>query len=265
LGKRAMSIALVAMMVFSGFSLMSVGNDTEAVLDSAVEDAIAKTVSVTDGAEPVAEVIAPEPRDVPTTGLLKTVMVEEYTNARCTFCPMAEANLQPVLENFTYTKAAPLMPHVWWPAGNDTIWQYSMADVTARKNYYNFNGVPYSVFDGAHVRHAIGSPQRGPYIEYMEKALGVLARFSITPYGDLGTETVGCVIEAHEVIEPNANRYVRFGFWEDKIDVMSRFGGESIGYFDTYHWAMWDLLPDALGEQVFPAGANPGDKVWFKA
>jgi hypothetical protein len=204
----------------------------------------------------------PATSNVPYTGLLRTVLYEDHTNSRCVPCVAVEAASVPVLDYYyNDSLVAPLYPHMWWPAGNDSIWLYSSADAFARNQYYgSFNGVPHIRNDGVKIRHHSSSAE--VYYSYWNYALGQLSRFSITTIGNLTTETVSAMVEAHEVIEPNPNRMIRFGFWETDIDVIPRFGWKG-QKFNTYHWAMWDMLPDAAGEPVFPAGANPGDKAWF--
>ncbi len=200
--------------------------------------------------------------NIPYTGLLRTVLWEDHTNSRCGPCVAVEAASVPVLDHYyNDSLVAPLYPHMSWPASNDSIWLYSAVDAFARRQYYGmFSGVPHIRQDGAKIRHRGGSGE--VYWSYFNHALGQLTRFSINTSGDLGLSEVSVVVEAHEAIEPNPNRVIRFGFWETDIDVIPRFGFKG-QYFSTYHWAMWDLLPDAVGEPVFPAGANPGDKAWF--
>ncbi len=211
---------------------------------------------------PDSDKIVTEPTDIPTTGLLRTVLWEDHTNSRCGPCVAVEEASVPVLDHYyNDSLVAPLYPHMWWPAGNDSIWLYSAVDAFDRNQYYgSFTGVPHIRQDGAKIRHRGGSGE--VYWSYFNHALGQLTRFSINTSGDLGLSEVSAVVEAHEVIEPNPNRVIRFGFWETDIDVIPRFGWKG-QYFTTYHWAMWDMLPDAVGEPVFPAGANPGDKAWF--
>jgi|GEM_PF-2924487 len=238
-------VTLALLMVISGLSITSnIFASEQAGVGTASDPGGAKTTNI------------------PYTGLLRTVLYEDHTNSRCSPCVAVEAASVPVLDHYyNASLVAPLYPHMWWPAGNDSIWLYSSVDAFARNQYYDgFNGVPHIRNDGVKIRHHGSDPQ--VYYSYWNHALGQLTRFSIETYGDLGTETVGCVVEAHEVIEPNPNRMIRFGFWETDIDVVPRFGYKG-QYFSTYHWAMWDMLPDAAGEAVFPAGANPGDKVWF--
>jgi len=202
-----------------------------------------------------------QPSDVPHTGVIRTVLWEQFTNSKCGFCPMAESALLPALYEYGYDLVAPVFPHVWWPASNDSIWLYSNVDVVDRYNYYGtFSGVPQSYCDGFDVKSELVDPEINK--EYFDKALGDLSRFTITTTGNLTTETITAEVEAHEVIPPNANLSIRFAFWENDIDVIGRFGFKG-QYFTTYHWAMWDTLPDSTGEFVFPAGANPGDKAWF--
>ncbi len=202
-----------------------------------------------------------QPSNVPYTGVTRTVLWEEFTNSKCSWCPKTEACLMPALLEYGYPLVAPVFPHTWFPAANDSISMYSIDDVFVRNNYYGgLGGVPWCACDGFHVQHEI--TETDVYREYFDKALGDLSRFSIRTTGNLTAETVSAVVEAHEVIPPGANLSIRFGFWEDNIDVIPRFGFKG-QYFTTYHWAMWDMLPNAIGEIIFPAGANPGDKAWF--
>jgi hypothetical protein len=249
---KAFALFIALGMMIGGLGILSYAGIPE--LPTAVADS--QPTAVADSSE------SPHVSNIPYTGVARTVLWEQFTNARCGHCPATEGAVLPALYEYGYQLVAPVLPHVWWPAANDSVWLYSNVDVIERTDYYgDVTGVPYCVCDGFHVWSEEYN-KTFAYREYFDKALGELSRLTIETTGNLTAETVSAVVEAHEIIPPGANLSIRFAFWENNIDVIGRFGYKG-QLFTTYHWAMWDTLPDSTGEPVFPAGANPGDKMWF--
>jgi hypothetical protein len=174
------------------------------------------------------------------------------------------------VENYGYDRAAPVYYHVdvfFQPPSypdTDPMWEYNPGDIWGRYSYYDdLFGVPHLFIDGIEENC---SKTQSVIEGYLDERLAIPANISITSSGSIDpvglTGTVNAYIEAVEPIAAT-DLVVQFALWENNIT-------RSFGYpdFPPYpnsdeilKWAMWDMLPDANGTEIWPSGANVGDKL----
>ncbi len=102
---------------------------------------------------------------VPALAVQRLPLIEDFTNDLCPPCDAIEDSMDAIFTQLIADgKAAPIRPHVWWPSNTDPMFLGDQADVTARRTYYGFNGVPDFQIDGTIRQEGIfGSP---PYAAF---------------------------------------------------------------------------------------------------
>jgi len=117
---------------------------------------------------------------VPAFAVQRLVLIEDFTNDVCPPCDAIEDSMDAIFTQLIADgKAAPLRPHVWWPNASDPMFLGDQADVTARRSYYGFNGVPDFQIDGTIRQEGIfGSP---PYNAFYAQMRGYFDTRYATP------------------------------------------------------------------------------------
>lgn len=83
----------------------------------------------------------------------RLVLVEEFTQASCGYCPPSNVTIHNMV-TANPEKLTALNYHVSWP-GYDPMYLHNTEDPSARVSYYGVSGVPHSVLDG---NYFSGSP-----------------------------------------------------------------------------------------------------------
>ncbi len=193
-----------------------------------------------------------EPRTVD-----RCVLLEDFTEWKCGFCPARNAAIRALLEGtpgYGYDVVAPIYYHVWWPAGDDPMYAYNPSENAVRANYYGVPayGVPMTWYDG----HNLG--QDNAIQAHVDSRLAIPADISITSSGFIDDVLLTGDISVHITAEEDiadTDLVVHFGLWEHNI---TRFPG---GNEPEYPWVMWDMIPTAAGTPIWSSGATAGQSV----
>ncbi len=273
---------VTAMMIISGFGLLTVG-----VVSETTPEAIPERV-VMDGNAPIVSAAEP-PQSIATAPIVKTYgttpgytphsvqrtsLAVDYTEWACPPCASHNPLWTPAIETVGYDVVAPAYVHVWWPsAATDAVYNYCNADnsVIERVNYYGITGVPDCFLDGGDINTG---QTTATYVTAFNNAAAVPSPLIIDTAGSsingLSLDgTMNLYIEASDaIISTNLRAFVYL--WETDInrplwdpvnmiwDASPYPNGEA-----ELDWAVWNILPaGGVGEPIFDtAGANPGDWV----
>ena len=239
--KAVTVLVLSSMLIISGFTLLATGNqpDDTGVPETAVDE------------------------KAPLAGVQRVVLMEEFTHWNCVQCTVLKNYLEPAVENYTYAQVAPLYYHTSI-AGNDPVFIYNGLENFQRESYYGANTNPWSEVDGKYQRSFSPIPNGTEINGWFDERLAIPANISISTTGSLDPGNLTGSVRAHiEAAEPiiTTDLVVQFALWEDHIDVIDRFGTTGANGETEFRWTMWDMVPDALGEAIWPAGADRWDSV----
>ncbi|MCK4267000.1 MAG: hypothetical protein KAX31_06940, partial [Thermoplasmata archaeon] len=229
--QKIITIVLAFIMVFSGYSFLATGVETN--------DSIAQT----SGGD-----------DKPQQSVNRTILVEDFTSWNSIPCANFNPELNAAIENYGYGKVAPGYIHVWWPLPTtDPFYLYNPQENQDRLNFYGVTGVPDLYIDAVDYPQFTSQAQNEAYFD---EQLAIPANLTIRTSGFIDqvglTGSVNAYIEAVEPIVSTDLR-VMFYLWENNVtNVGSGANGET-----EFKWAIWDMLPDAQGTPI--TLMNPGD------
>ncbi len=199
----------------------------------------------------------------PRAGAQRVVLMEEFTHWNCGQCTILKNYLEPAVENYTHSQVAPLYYHTSI-AGNDPVFIYNGLENFERELYYGASTNPWTEVDGIYKKSFDPIPN-GPTINgWFDERLAIPANITITTTGSLDVANLTGTVQARiEAVEPIAatDLIVQFALWEDHIDVVDRFGTTGSNGETEFRWTMWDMLPDAGGEAIWPSGADQWDSL----
>jgi hypothetical protein len=201
--------------------------------------------------------------DVPLVGAQRVVLMEEFTHWNCGQCTVLKNYLEPAVENYTFAQVAPLYYHTSI-AGNDPVFIYNGLENFQRESYYGASTNPWTEVDGIYERSFSPIPNGTEINGWFDKRLAIPANITIATTGSLDVVNLtGSVRTRIEAVEPIAatDLVVQFALWEDHIDVIDRFGTTGSNGETEFRWTMWDMVPDALGEAIWPGGADRWDSI----
>lgn len=77
----------------------------------------------------------------------RTVLVEEFSNTSCPYCPAASAVIDGLSDQYPIDMIT-ITYHTWWPSSSDPYYQANISENTSRINMYGVNATPTVVVDG---------------------------------------------------------------------------------------------------------------------
>jgi hypothetical protein len=232
-------LVLSSVLIISGFTLMATGSQPIETPDTVVIE------------------------KVPLAGVQRVVLMEELTHWNCVQCTQLKNYLEPAVDNYTYAQVAPLYYHTSI-AGNDPVFIYNALENFQRESYYGASTNPWSEVDGKYQRSFSPIPNGTEINGWFDERLVIPANISIYTTGSLDPGNLTGTVRAHiEAAEPiiTTDLVVQFALWEDHIDVIDRFGTTGGNGETEFRWTMWDMVPDALGEVVWPSGADRWESI----